>query len=136
MAWRNAIKLSKIKSGNMRMLNLGTKIIMIYRDEDDFHATEGLCRHMRWLLWGGKIEDGCITCPLHQTRHRLDDGELMEWAPFPLSPYGKFVGKLSRKKKSKNLQNKKDGRLFKASFFGLSYFLFPTYSFFYLMIYF
>ena len=56
MAWRNAVKLSKIKSGNMRMLNLGSKIIMICRDGDDFHATEGLCRHMRWpLSWGGKI---------------------------------------------------------------------------------
>ena len=61
MTWRNAIKLSKIKSKSMRMLNLGTKIIMIYREEEDFLATEGLCRHMRWpLSWGGKIEDGFL----------------------------------------------------------------------------
>ena len=41
MTWRNAIKLSKIKSKSMRMLNLGTKIIMIYREDEDFLATEG-----------------------------------------------------------------------------------------------
>ena len=111
MTWRNAIKLSKIKSKSMRMLNLGTKIIMIYREEEDFLATEGLCRHMRWpLSWGGKIEDGCLTCPLHQTRHRLEDGELMEWAPFPLfPPYGKFVGKLSREKNLKIYKTRKTG---------------------------
>ncbi len=84
----------------MRMLNLGSKIIMIYREDEDFLATEGLCRHMRWpLSWGGKIEDGCLTCPLHQTRHRLEDGELMEWAPFPLfPPYGRLVGSLVKEK--------------------------------------
>jgi len=36
---------------------------------------------------------------LHQTTHRLDDGGLVEWSPFPLfPPYGKLVGKFSKKK--------------------------------------
>ena len=30
---------------------------------------------------------------------KLDDGSLVEWAPFPLfPPYGKLVGKMSKKK--------------------------------------
>ena len=111
MTWRNAIKLKKIRSRTMKMINLGIKTIMIYKEGDDFHATEGLCRHMRWpLSWGGKIEDGCVTCPLHQTSHRLEDGELIDWAPFPMfPPYGKLVGKLSKRKNLKIYKTRKQG---------------------------
>ena len=100
MQWKNAIRISKLKSGKPKMVTVGLKTLMVVKKEDQFHATEGLCRHMRWPLGlGGKIVDDCITCPLHQTQHRLEDGELVDWAPFPLfPPYGKLVGKLSRKK--------------------------------------
>ena len=82
------------------MVNIGLKTLMIVEYGGKYHATEGLCRHMRWPLGlGGKVKDGCITCPLHQTRHRLDDGCLEEWSPFPLfPPDGKLVGKMSKKK--------------------------------------
>ena len=100
MEWKNAIRLAKLKTEKPRMVNLGLKTLMIVEYDGKYHATEGLCRHMRWPLGlGGKVKDGCITCPLHQTRHRLDDGCLEEWSPFPLfPPYGKLVGKMSKKK--------------------------------------
>ena len=100
MEWRNAVLLAKLKPGKPRMVNIGLKTLMVVEDEGVVHATEGLCRHMRWPLGlGGKVEDGCVTCPLHQTRHRIDDGSLEEWSPFPLfPPYGKLVGKMSKKK--------------------------------------
>ena len=100
MQWKNAIRLSKLKPEKTKMVNLGLKTLMIVEYGGKYHATEGLCRHMRWPLGlGGKVKDGCITCPLHQTRHRLDDGCLEEWSPFPLfPPYGKLVGKMSKKK--------------------------------------
>jgi nitrite reductase/ring-hydroxylating ferredoxin subunit len=58
---------------------------------------------MRWpLAYGGKIKDGCIRCPLHQTTHRLEDGAIEEWSPFPLLPaYGRLIGKLSKQKELK-----------------------------------
>ena len=100
MRWKNAIRLAKLKPENPKMVNIGLKTLMIVEYGGKYHATEGLCRHMRWPLGlGGKVKDGCITCPLHQTRHRLDDGCLEEWSPFPLfPPYGKLVGKMSKKK--------------------------------------
>ena len=100
MQWKNAIRLTKLKPEKPKMVNLGLKTLMIVNYGGRYHATEGLCRHMRWPLGlGGKVDDGCITCPLHQTRHRLDDGCLEEWSPFPLfPPYGKLVGKMSKKK--------------------------------------
>lgn len=98
--WHDAIKVSKLKNGKKKMLRVNGKMILLGMHEGVYFATEALCRHMRWpLAWGGKVKDGCIRCPLHQTTHQIADGELVEWAPFPLfPPFGKVVGKLSKQK--------------------------------------
>ena len=100
MIWHNAIKSSKLKEGKKKMVTVKRKMVLIGRQNGTLFATEALCRHMRWpLAWGAKIKDDCIRCPLHQTTHRLDDGSMVEWAPFPLfPPYGKLVGAMSKKK--------------------------------------
>ena len=100
MDWTDAIKEERLSEGKGKMVNLGSKILMIVKIEGAIHATEGLCKHMKWpLSWGGKFEDGCVTCPLHHTTHRISDGELVKWAPFPLfPPYGKLVGSLVKEK--------------------------------------
>ncbi|HII34958.1 MAG TPA: Rieske 2Fe-2S domain-containing protein [Candidatus Thalassarchaeaceae archaeon] len=100
MDWQNAIRASKLREGKSKMVTVGSKILMIVNLEGVFHATEGLCKHMKWpLSWGGKIENGCIRCPLHQTTHCISDGSLVEWAPFPLfPPYGRLVGSMVSEK--------------------------------------
>jgi len=100
MEWKNAVRVSKLKPNKPKMVNIGFKTLMLVQYNGEYHATEGLCRHMRWPLGlGGKVKDGCVTCPLHQTTHKLEDGSLVEWSPFPLFPlYGKMIGKLSKKK--------------------------------------
>ena len=98
--WRNALPIKKIKNGKKKMITVYKKMILLGMHDNQYFATEALCRHMRWpLAWGAKVKDGCIRCPLHQTTHRIDDGELVEWSPFPLfPPYGKLVGKMSKQK--------------------------------------
>ena len=100
MTWHNALKSKKLKNGKKKMLMVKGKMLMITRQDGQIFATEALCRHMRWpLAYGATIEDGCVRCPLHQTTHRLDDGSLVEWSPFPLfPPYGRLVGAMSKKK--------------------------------------
>ena len=100
MVWKNAIKTKKLKRGKTKMVTIGLKVLMVGNIEGDFIATEGLCRHMRWpLAMGGKIKDGCVRCPLHQSTYDLEDGSVVEWSPFPLyPPYGKFLAKMSKKK--------------------------------------
>ena len=114
MHWKNAIRLKKLKPDKPRMVTLGLKTLMIVKYEGKYHATEGLCRHMRWPLGlGGKVEDGCIRCPLHQTTHNIETGEMIEWSPFPLfPPYGKMVGKFSKQKDLKIYETRlKDGNI-------------------------
>ena len=100
MTWHNAMKSKKLKNGKKKMLMVKGKMLMLTRHEGLLYATEALCRHMRWpLAYGATIKDGCVRCPLHQTTHQLDDGALVEWAPFPLLPaYGRLVGAMSKKK--------------------------------------
>lgn len=100
MSWHVAIKQSKLKSGKKKMRTVAKKMVLIGQTENEYFATEALCRHMRWpLAYGATIKDGCVRCPLHQTTHQLDDGSLVEWSPFPLLPsYGRLVGAMSKKK--------------------------------------
>ena len=105
MTWHVAIKKSKMKPGKKKMLTVAKKLVLLGQMGEEFFATEALCRHMRWpLAYGAKVKDDCIRCPLHQTTHRIDTGEMIEWSPFPLFPaYGKLVGKLSKQKDLKIL---------------------------------
>lgn len=96
--WHRVIRSEKLKLGKKKMRNIGLKSVMLYRDDSKIHVTDALCRHMAWpLAYGGKINDDCITCPLHQTRYSLEEGEVKEWSPFPLFPlYGRMLGSLRR----------------------------------------
>ena len=81
--WKDAIALKKLKPGKKKMINVGTKMVLIGMHQNEIFATEALCRHMRWpLAWGAKVKDDCIRCPLHQTTHSIKDGELKEWSRF------------------------------------------------------
>ena len=109
--WHNAIKTSKLRPGKKKMIRVGKKLVLLLNVGGSFFATEALCRHMRWpLAYGGKIKDDCIRCPLHQTTHKIDDGSLVEWSPFPLLPsYGKLVGKFSKQKDLKTYETRVSG---------------------------
>ena len=102
MTWHNVMK-ANWKKDRTAMKVVKGKMVMIGRKHGEYFATQALCRHMRWpLAWGAKVKDDCIRCPLHQTTHRIDNGELVEWSPFPLfPPYGKLVGKMSKQKNLK-----------------------------------
>ena len=91
---------SKLKTGQKKMKTIGRTPVMLLRTEDKIYATSALCKHMGWpLAWGGKVEEECITCPLHQSQYELETGEVLEWSPFPLLPaYGRLVGSMRKKR--------------------------------------
>lgn len=108
MPWHEVID-ANWKEEKMEMKIVDGKPILLGLKDGNWFATEALCRHMRWpLAWGGKVTDeNCIRCPLHQTTHNLETGDLVDWAPFPIfPPYGKLVGKMSKKKDLKIYQTK------------------------------
>ena len=48
--WKDAIALKKLKPGKKKMINVGTKMVLIGMYQNEIFATEALCRHMRWPL--------------------------------------------------------------------------------------
>jgi len=122
LVWKNAIKTKKLKPGKTKMVTIGLKVLMVGNIEGDYIATEGLCRHMRWpLAMGGKIKDGCVRCPLHQSTYDLEDGSVVEWSPFPFLPsYGKLVGKMSKKKDLHIYPTRIEGEYLQVEFEGES----------------
>lgn len=49
--------------------------IMVVRHRGRLHALIDACAHQGGPLHEGKIADGCVTCPWHQSTFALEDGE-------------------------------------------------------------
>jgi nitrite reductase/ring-hydroxylating ferredoxin subunit len=55
---------------------LGINNLVLVRSGDTIHALHDQCAHAGGPLSQGKIVDGCIECPWHGSRYRLDNGHL------------------------------------------------------------
>jgi len=53
------------------------KIYCIYRLEDGYYATDGLCTHEEVLLEDGLVMDDEIECPMHQGVFNIKTGEAL-----------------------------------------------------------
>ncbi|MGW4379756.1 Rieske 2Fe-2S domain-containing protein [Kitasatospora sp. NPDC004531] len=53
---------------------LGEVAVVVVRRDDDWTVLADRCTHMAASLAGGELVDGCLQCPLHQSRFRLADG--------------------------------------------------------------
>ncbi len=51
--------------------------VLLSRDGTGVRAVSAVCTHMGGPLHQGRIEDGCVTCPLHGSVFRLDDGAVV-----------------------------------------------------------
>jgi len=110
--WKKVCKSSKLKLNKVKGKAIGAKMVAGMRTEEGIFGTNALCRHMAWPLhWGGKIKDGCLRCPLHQSSYHPEDGSVNEWSPAPYFPlYGKMLGKLRKPSSLKTYEvREKDG---------------------------
>lgn len=55
--------------------------ILITRVGDKLCAVRNNCPHWNVSLSNGKVEDGAIICPLHNSRFDLCSGENLDWVP-------------------------------------------------------
>ena len=51
--------------------------VLLVRDGGTVRALSATCTHAGGPLDEGAIEDGCVTCPWHGSRFRLDDGTVV-----------------------------------------------------------
>jgi nitrite reductase (NADH) small subunit/3-phenylpropionate/trans-cinnamate dioxygenase ferredoxin subunit len=80
MGLHKVCRTTDLKEGESGTLQVGRKIIAVFRTADGFHAIDNMCPHMGAELSGGYVADGVVTCPWHYWRFRLTDGA---WADNP-----------------------------------------------------
>jgi nitrite reductase/ring-hydroxylating ferredoxin subunit/uncharacterized membrane protein len=64
----------EVKEGALTTGTLGTQKLLLTKQGDTIRALHDTCAHAGAPLHEGRIVDGCIECPWHQSRYRLRDG--------------------------------------------------------------
>lgn len=79
-AWRPAgakwspLEVGDIPEGTPVKAKLGAQNLVLVRTGDTIHALHDQCAHAGGPLSGGRVVDGCIECPWHQSRFDLATG--------------------------------------------------------------
>jgi nitrite reductase/ring-hydroxylating ferredoxin subunit len=83
--WRQAVKASELAEGQTSMAEVGGRKVLLYRDTDGrISAIEDACSHGSGPLSLGKVCEGIVTCPWHDSKFRLRDGAVVQGpATFP-----------------------------------------------------
>lgn len=65
--------------GDKKTVKVNGEDVVVARVGDGYCAVLNRCPHMNLPLAGGKIEDGMIECPFHNSRFDLCTGENKDW---------------------------------------------------------
>jgi nitrite reductase/ring-hydroxylating ferredoxin subunit/uncharacterized membrane protein len=66
--------LSQLPEATPTKMRAGINDLVIVRVGDRVHALHSVCAHAGGPLHEGRVVDGCVECPWHLSRFRLDDG--------------------------------------------------------------
>ncbi len=80
-------KVGDVPEGEGTTVQVGKKLIAVFRQNGQFYAIDDVCPHMGASLSGGYLENGIVTCPWHAWRFRITDGT---WADNPRIRIGCF----------------------------------------------
>jgi nitrite reductase (NADH) small subunit/3-phenylpropionate/trans-cinnamate dioxygenase ferredoxin subunit len=78
--FQTVCRVADLVEGEGRTVEVGGKLIAVFRTEGQYYAIDDICPHMGASLSGGWVEKGVVTCPWHAWRFRLTDGV---WADYP-----------------------------------------------------
>jgi len=76
MAWTRIADANQLQDDEAVPVTLGSAQYALFRSAGEFHLTDNVCTHQYALLSDGYVEDGCVECPLHGSRFRLEDGSV------------------------------------------------------------
>jgi 3-phenylpropionate/trans-cinnamate dioxygenase ferredoxin component len=78
-------RVSELQPGQMRMVKVRNREILLAKVGDKYYAAENRCRHMGGNLSKGKLSGTIVTCPLHGSQYDLTDGHIVRWTNWPKS---------------------------------------------------
>ncbi len=75
--WK-ALDVAEVPAGKLVKAKTTTDTLVLYRaaDGDPIQALHGVCAHAGGPLDKGTLVDGCVECPWHGSRFRLEDGHV------------------------------------------------------------
>jgi nitrite reductase (NADH) small subunit/3-phenylpropionate/trans-cinnamate dioxygenase ferredoxin subunit len=76
-----------VPEGNGVTIEVGGKLVALFRVGDCYYAIDDVCPHMGASLGEGEVDKGIVTCPWHAWRFRLADGA---WADNPRIKIGSY----------------------------------------------
>jgi 3-phenylpropionate/trans-cinnamate dioxygenase ferredoxin component len=76
-------KVGDLKPGEMKMVMVAKKEILLALVGDQYYAADNRCPHMGGNLYQGKLEGSIVTCPRHGSQYDLKDGHVVRWTTWP-----------------------------------------------------
>jgi nitrite reductase/ring-hydroxylating ferredoxin subunit/uncharacterized membrane protein len=74
--WTTVFDDAALPEGGLRSARLHDTTVLLARVNGEVYALADRCAHRGGALHEGEIVDGCVECPLHGSRFRLDDGSV------------------------------------------------------------
>jgi nitrite reductase/ring-hydroxylating ferredoxin subunit/uncharacterized membrane protein len=76
--WTPVLEERELDEAEPRRATAGGTDILLYRRGDRVFALADRCSHRGGPLHEGRVHDGQVTCPWHQSTFRLDDGSILQ----------------------------------------------------------
>ena len=80
--WVRACACDDIEDEDLIRWDHAGRTYAIYKAEDGFYCTDGMCTHEEEHLEEGLLTGHVIECPLHQGRFDIRTGEVISPPPF------------------------------------------------------
>jgi nitrite reductase/ring-hydroxylating ferredoxin subunit/uncharacterized membrane protein len=72
--WTATVAEDELAEGSMTCADVAGRQVLLARTNGTVYALANRCTHRGGPLHEGELEDGCVVCPWHDSRFRLDDG--------------------------------------------------------------
>jgi len=76
--WTAALRDDELPEGGSRLAEAGGVAVLLARHEGTVYALSDRCSHRGGPLHEGELRDGCVTCPLHGSVFKLEDGSVVQ----------------------------------------------------------
>jgi 3-phenylpropionate/trans-cinnamate dioxygenase ferredoxin subunit len=75
--------LNELADGQMKMVTVGDKGILLAHVAGNIFAVQNRCPHMFGNLSRGTLDGTVVTCPRHYSQFDLRDGRVLRWTNWP-----------------------------------------------------
>ncbi|MHB1986473.1 MAG: Rieske (2Fe-2S) protein [Acidimicrobiales bacterium] len=76
--WSDVAAVDEVTEGGPAVVRAGEVEILLVRQDGELRALANRCSHAGWPLAPGKFEAGCVTCPMHGSVFRIEDGAVQK----------------------------------------------------------